>query len=89
MRGAVRDLRSISNLIIYHQIQELVNFLVRNHSDEERTSFIRPFSEALKTEEGNKSLSEDDDRKREIFSHLVPEVKTLGEGTEKGTSNFP
>ncbi|KAL1754733.1 hypothetical protein FB107DRAFT_263039 [Schizophyllum commune] len=70
------------------QIQELVNFLVRNHSDEERTSFIRPFSEALKTEEGKKSLSEDDDRKREIFSHLVPEVKTLGEGTEKEIEGF-
>ncbi|KAL1737771.1 hypothetical protein HDZ31DRAFT_70805 [Schizophyllum fasciatum] len=67
------------------QIQELVNFLVRNHSDEERTAFIRPFSEALKTEEGKKPLSENDDRKREIFSHLVPEIKTLGDGTDKGT----
>ncbi|KAL1741002.1 hypothetical protein HDZ31DRAFT_46364 [Schizophyllum fasciatum] len=70
------------------QIQELVNFLVRNHSDEERTAFIRPFSEALKTEEGKKPLSENDDRKREIFSHLVPEIKTLGDGTDNEIEGF-
>ncbi|KAF7355712.1 Eukaryotic translation initiation factor 3 subunit M [Mycena sanguinolenta] len=66
------------------QIQELVNYIVRNRSEEERTAFIRPFQDALKTEPGKKPLDEDDGRRRKIFSMVVVEVKTLGDGSEKG-----
>ncbi|KAK7062123.1 eukaryotic translation initiation factor 3 subunit M [Favolaschia claudopus] len=70
------------------QIQELVNYIVRNRSEEERTTFIRPFQDVLKTEPGKKPLEEDDDRRRKIFSMVVVEVKSLGEGSEKEIEGF-
>ncbi|KAF8214029.1 hypothetical protein K438DRAFT_1927230 [Mycena galopus ATCC 62051] len=70
------------------QIQELVNYIVRNRSEEERTAFIRPFQDVLKTEPGKKPLDEDDARRRKIFSMVVVEVKTLGDGSEKEIEGF-
>ncbi|KAG6828491.1 hypothetical protein H0H92_007806 [Tricholoma furcatifolium] len=70
------------------QIQELVNYIVRNRSDEERAEFIRPFQDALKTPEGQKPLDDDIERKRRIFQMVVAEVKGLGDGTEKGAHKF-
>jgi translation initiation factor 3 subunit M len=63
----------------------LVNYVVRNRSEEERTAFIRPFQEALKTDAGKKPLEEDDDRRRKILSMVLVDVKTLGDGSEKGS----
>lgn len=68
----------------YVQIQELVNYVVRNQSDEDRAAFIKPFQEVLKTGEGQKSLGEDPDRRRKIFSMVASQVKGLGEGSDKG-----
>ncbi|KAJ7223935.1 hypothetical protein C8J57DRAFT_232237 [Mycena rebaudengoi] len=70
------------------QIQELVNYVVRNRSEEERTAFIRPFQEALKTDAGKKPLEEDDDRRRKILSMVLVDVKTLGDGSEKEIEGF-
>ncbi|KAF7352413.1 Eukaryotic translation initiation factor 3 subunit M [Mycena venus] len=70
------------------QIQELVNYIVRNRSEEERSAFIRPFQDVLKTEPGKKPLEEDDNRRRKIFSMVVVEVKTLGDGSEKEIEGF-
>ncbi|KAJ6616235.1 PCI domain-containing protein [Mycena sp. CBHHK59/15] len=70
------------------QIQELVNYIVRNRSEEERAAFIRPFQDALKTDAGKKPLEEDDDRRRKLFSMVVVDVKTLGEGSEKEMEGF-
>ncbi|KAJ7167617.1 hypothetical protein C8R46DRAFT_1093603 [Mycena filopes] len=70
------------------QIQELVNYIVRNRSEEERTAFIRPFQDVLKTESGKKPLEEDDERRRKIFSMVVVDVKTLGDGSEKEIEGF-
>ncbi|KAJ6560455.1 hypothetical protein B0H19DRAFT_1147790 [Mycena capillaripes] len=70
------------------QIQELVNYIVRNRAEEERTAFIRPFQDVLKTEPGKKPLEEDDDRRRKIFSMVLVDVKTLGEGSEKEIEGF-
>ncbi|KAJ7368777.1 hypothetical protein DFH08DRAFT_762833 [Mycena albidolilacea] len=70
------------------QIQELVNYIVRNRSEEERAAFIRPFQDVLKTEPGKKPLDEDDARRRKIFSMVAVEVKTLGEGSEKEIEGF-
>jgi translation initiation factor 3 subunit M len=66
----------------------LVNYIVRNRSEEERAAFIRPFQDVLKTEPGKKPLDEDDARRRKIFSMVAVEVKTLGEGSEKGVSVY-
>ncbi|KAG5340416.1 hypothetical protein C0989_001656 [Termitomyces sp. Mn162] len=69
-------------------IQELVNYIVRNRSEEERAAFIRPFQEALKKSEGRKSLEDDVERKRNIFKMVVVEVKGLGDGGEKEIEGF-
>ncbi|GLB34138.1 putative component of the eukaryotic translation initiation factor 3 (eIF-3) complex [Lyophyllum shimeji] len=70
------------------QIQELVNYIVRNRSEEERVAFIRPFQEALKTPEGQTPLEEDAGRKRSIFHMVAVEVKSLGDGTDKEMEGF-
>jgi translation initiation factor 3 subunit M len=65
------------------QIQELVNYLVRNRSEEERNAFIRPFQDALKTHNAKK-LDEYEKGKRVVFGMVLKEVKGLGEGNDKG-----
>ncbi|KAG6861869.1 hypothetical protein C0995_011166 [Termitomyces sp. Mi166 len=71
-----------------YQIQELVNYIVRNRSEEERVAFIRPFQDALRTSEEQKPLEEDVERKRSIFKMVVVEVKSFGDGTEKEIEGF-
>jgi len=71
-------------LIIVAQIQELLSYIVRNRSDEERATFISPFQNALKSSEGRKPIEEDEQRRKLILSKLLPEVKGLGDGSEKG-----
>lgn len=61
-----------------------MNYTVRNRSEEDRTAFIRPFQEALKTDSGQKPIEDDDERRRKIFLMVLNEVKGLGEGSEKG-----
>jgi hypothetical protein len=58
--------------------------VVRNRSDEDRAAFIKPFQDALKTEEGHKPLEMDADRRRKIFSMVISQVKGLGDGSDKG-----
>ncbi|KDQ64446.1 hypothetical protein JAAARDRAFT_28075 [Jaapia argillacea MUCL 33604] len=70
------------------QIQELVNYLTRGRSDEERLAFIQPFQDALRTPEGGKPLGEDVERKRKIFAMVLAEVKGLGDGSEKEIEGF-
>ncbi|KAJ7693878.1 PCI-domain-containing protein [Mycena rosella] len=70
------------------QIQELVNYIVRNRAEEERTAFIRPFQDVLKTEPGKKPLEEDDNRRRKILSMVLVDVKSLGDGSEKEIEGF-
>ncbi|KAF7981704.1 hypothetical protein HWV62_32280 [Athelia sp. TMB] len=70
------------------QIQELVNYVVRNQPDEDRAAFIKPFQEALKTGEGKESLENDPDRRRKIFTMVSSQVKGLGEGSEKEIEGF-
>lgn len=65
------------------QIQELVNYIVRHRSEEERSAFIRPFQDALKTE-GKKPIEEDEERRKRIFSMALVEVKGLGDGSDRG-----
>jgi translation initiation factor 3 subunit M len=70
------------------QIQELVNYVVRNRSEEDRAAFIKPFQDALKTAEGQKSLEEDTVRRKKIFLMVLSEVKGLGDGSEKEIEGF-
>ncbi|KAJ7591436.1 PCI domain-containing protein [Mycena floridula] len=70
------------------QIQELVNYIVRGLSEEERTSFIRPFQEALKTPDGATPFAEDEGRRRKVFVMVIQEVKGLGEGSEREIEGF-
>ncbi|KAJ3749300.1 PCI domain-containing protein [Lentinula detonsa] len=70
------------------QVQELVNYLVRTQSDEERAASIRPVQEALTTAEGQKSLSEDEQRRQKIFSMIISAIKGLGRGQEKEIEGF-
>jgi translation initiation factor 3 subunit M len=66
------------------KVQELVDYVVRGRSDEEREAAVRPFAEAIKTDESQKPFGEDYDRRRHVFTQLLSEVKGLGDGTEKG-----
>jgi translation initiation factor 3 subunit M len=70
------------------QIQELVNYVVRNKSEEDRAAFIKPFQDALKTVENQKLLEEDVDRQKKIFLMVLREVKGLGDGSEKEIEGF-
>ncbi|TFK66562.1 hypothetical protein BDN72DRAFT_844179 [Pluteus cervinus] len=70
------------------QIQELVNYIVRSRSDEERAAFIRPFQESLKNEKGSKPLAEDSERRKQLLSMVLDEVKGLGDGNEKEIEGF-
>ncbi|EGO02107.1 hypothetical protein SERLA73DRAFT_177851 [Serpula lacrymans var. lacrymans S7.3] len=70
------------------QIHELVDYIARNRSEEDRTALTQSFQQLLKTDEGAKSLDEDDDRKRTIFSAVLNEVKGLGDGNEKEIEGF-
>lgn len=61
-----------------------MNYVVRNQSEEDRAAFIKPFQDALKTPQGGKPLEENVERRREIFSMILTQVKGYGEGSEKG-----
>src|ERR1700722_2414946 len=65
------------------KIQELVDYVVRNRTEDERTSAIRSFQGALKSKDGN-PLEEDKEKRKFIFSKVLAEVKGLGDGSEKG-----
>ncbi|KAK7049708.1 hypothetical protein VNI00_005739 [Paramarasmius palmivorus] len=70
------------------QIQELVNYIVRNRAEDDRAAFIRPFQDALKVGEGQKAIDEDEEKRRKVCSMVIAEVHGLGDGTEKEIEGF-
>ncbi|TBU32985.1 PCI-domain-containing protein [Dichomitus squalens] len=70
------------------QILELVNYLARALPEEGRPAYIQPFQESLATPEGQKPLDEDEERRRQVFGTVLPEVKGLGDGSEKDIEGF-
>jgi len=62
----------------------LLSYIVKNRSDEERSTFVAPFQNALKSGEGKKPIEEDEQRRKLILSKLMQEVKGLGDGSDKG-----
>ncbi|KAK2466003.1 hypothetical protein APHAL10511_001644 [Amanita phalloides] len=70
------------------QVQELVDYVIRGRSDEVRAAVVRQFAEAIESKEGQIPFSEDDNRRRQVFSQLLSEVNGLGDGTEKEIEGF-
>ena len=80
------NLDSISH---FHQILELVNYLARSLPEEQRPSFVQPFQDALATTEGQTPFEKDEERRRQVLSKVVDEVKDLGDGSERGAHVLP
>jgi translation initiation factor 3 subunit M len=80
---------SLNSIVDFCQIQELVNYIARGQSEEQRASFIRPFQDALKTEESSKPLEEDQGRRQAIFLMVLAQVKGVGDGSDKGKCYMP
>ncbi|KAF5393126.1 hypothetical protein D9757_001224 [Collybiopsis confluens] len=59
------------------QIQELVNYILRNLPDEERAAAIRPFQDALAATDEKKT-----------FAMVLEKIKGLGDGQEKEIEGF-
>ncbi|KAF8969390.1 hypothetical protein BDZ97DRAFT_240477 [Flammula alnicola] len=70
------------------QILELLSYISRNRSEEERATFIAPFQNALKSGEGKKPIEEDENRRKLILSKLLQEVRGLGDGSDKEIEGF-
>jgi translation initiation factor 3 subunit M len=64
---------------MFSKIQELVVYITRDKSEEERAAFLKPFQDAL---EGDAAGSES--QRRKVFTMVLGEVKVLGDGSEKG-----
>ena len=86
-RGTPQDLGLWDDAQI-QPLRELVEYTARSLPEEERQAFIRPFQDVLKTAEGSKPLSEDDERRAKLLGMLLKEIKGLGEGTDKGSFNY-
>lgn len=61
------------------QVQDLVNYLVRNKPEEERTSGIQPFQESLRAE-----YKDPAEKKRKVIKQILDKVSGFGEGNDKG-----
>ncbi|KAF9006663.1 hypothetical protein BDQ17DRAFT_1324641 [Cyathus striatus] len=70
------------------QIQELVVYIARNRSEEERTAFIAPFQAAVTTKDGQKPFDQDEERRKKVFGMVLAEVTALGEGNDKEAEGF-
>lgn len=68
------------------KIRELVNCLAQGRSDEEKATFVQPFEEALTTAGGQKPFEQDEERRRKVLALLLPEVNSIGSGSERGAS---
>jgi len=73
---------------VEEQILELVEYIARTLPEIDRSVYIQSTQERLETAEGQKTLSEDEERKREILSWVLGEVRALGEGTEREIEGF-
>ncbi|KAF5321762.1 hypothetical protein D9619_000587 [Psilocybe cf. subviscida] len=70
------------------QVLELLSYITRNRSDEERAAFVAPFQNALKSGDGRKPIDEDENRRKLILSKLVQEIRGLGDGSDKEVEGF-
>ncbi|EJU06607.1 hypothetical protein DACRYDRAFT_92535 [Dacryopinax primogenitus] len=70
------------------QIQELVNYLARGLSQDDRIAYIKPYQDVLLTPAGGKPIAEDEERKQQTVRMVVAGVKGLGEGSEREQEGF-
>jgi translation initiation factor 3 subunit M len=64
---------------------ELVEYIARGLPEQDRPAYIQSAQERIAAQEGQPPVSENEDLKREIFTWFLGEVKSLGEGTDRGT----
>ncbi|TFY64704.1 hypothetical protein EVJ58_g2437 [Rhodofomes roseus] len=69
-------------------IRELVDYIARTRSEEERPLFVQPFADLLETTEGQKPIEEDEPRRAKVFTTVLGEVKGLGDGADKEIEGF-
>ena len=71
------------------QITELAGYIAQRRPEPERAPYVQSIEKKLAVGEGQTPLSEDIERRREVFSVVFEDVKGLGDGTERGaTQNF-
>jgi translation initiation factor 3 subunit M len=61
-----------------------VTYLARSRSEEEQTTFIAPFQEALAVKEGEKPVEEDETKKRTVVGNVLDAITAVGEGSPRG-----
>ncbi|KAF7332451.1 Eukaryotic translation initiation factor 3 subunit M [Mycena kentingensis (nom. inval.)] len=64
------------------QIQDLVKYIAHGKPEEDRAGFLRPFQDALK------GAQDDEGVRRKVFSMVLAETKSLGDGSEKEIEGF-
>ena len=70
------------------QITELAGYIAQSRPEPERAPYVQFIEKKLTVEEGQTPLSEDIERRREVFSAVFGGVKGLGEGTERGVAQI-
>jgi hypothetical protein len=71
------------------QITELAGYIAQSRPEPERAPYVQSIEKKLAVEEGQTPLSEDIERRREVFSAVFGDIKGLGDGTERGAAqNF-
>ncbi|KAI0065733.1 PCI-domain-containing protein [Artomyces pyxidatus] len=70
------------------QIVELASYVALSRPEPERASYIQGIQESLQVAEGQIPLSEDEGKRRDVFSSVLSEVKTTGEGSEREIEGF-
>jgi len=88
------NMASADSVIIFsegtfqEQIQELVNYLARGLSQDDRIAYIKPYQDVLITPAGGKPIAEDEERRQKTVQMVVAGVKGLGEGNEREQEGF-
>ncbi|CAL1700391.1 unnamed protein product [Somion occarium] len=70
------------------QILELVNYLALSLPEDQRPNYVQPFQDVLTTQEGQKPIEKDEERRRKALTLVLGEVKGLGEGSEREIEGF-
>lgn len=73
-----------TDILPFSQILELVNYLALSLPEDQRPNYVQPFQDVLTTQEGQKPIEEDEERRRKALTLVLGEVKGLGEGSERG-----
>jgi translation initiation factor 3 subunit M len=71
-------------LLISGQVQELVDYVARGSTEDERAAVLQSFQDIVKTDEGAKPVKEDEERRRHALTLVLDQTKSLGDGSEQG-----